>query len=218
MGDKTDSFRKFFYFRYVEKWFCKKANYLTVPTAGSVNAYYPEFRHKIEVIPQGFDFNEVVIPAYQKNSIPTFAYAGGFIPGVRDPKQLLGFLCALNQPFKFIIYTNNEDYVSTYVGLSANRIEVRPYIPREKLLVELSHMDFLININNGTAVQTPSKLIDYALTQRPILSINSSEGDLEIVRQFLNGDYDRRLQVGDLSKYEIKEVAGQFIGLAKNRH
>ena len=79
--------------------------------------------------------------------------------------------------------------VLPYVAASNNRIELRKYIPRENLLYELSKMDFLLNINNGTNVQTPSKLIDYALTQRPILSIDKGKLDTVLIEKFLQGDY-----------------------------
>jgi glycosyltransferase involved in cell wall biosynthesis len=217
MGNKADSFRKFFYFKYIEKWFCKIADYLSVPTEGSIEAYYTEFHKKIRVIPQGFNFDEVKISdAPPDNPVPTFAYAGGFIPGVRDPKKLFEFLCDYKLPYKFVIYTNNPAPVLPYVQLSGNRIEIRNYVPRETLLVNLSKMDFLVNINNGTTVQTPSKLIDYALTKRPILSLDSAMEETAVVEQFLSGDYSNRLELGDLSRYDIKNIALQFINLTKS--
>jgi glycosyltransferase involved in cell wall biosynthesis len=82
MGDRMDTFRKWFYFKYVEKWFSRKADYLTIPIEEAKSAYYKEFHSKIRVIPQGFNFNEIAIPDYLfPNSPVTFAYAGGFITG-----------------------------------------------------------------------------------------------------------------------------------------
>jgi hypothetical protein len=215
MGDKADSFKKLFYFQYVEKWFCKKANYITVPTEGSVDAYYPEFHDKIKVIPQGFNFEETILfEGPVSNAVPTFGYAGGFIPGIRDPRELLDFLCKYEHPYKFIIYTSNTDMILPYVAASNNRIELRAYIPRETLLFELSKMDFLLNINNGTNVQTPSKLIDYALTRRPVLSIDKGKLDTALIEKFLRGDYSDRFEMGDMEKYNIKNVARQFVELA----
>ncbi|MCK5338692.1 MAG: hypothetical protein KAJ50_07770, partial [Bacteroidales bacterium] len=31
MGNTNDSFRKLFYFKYPEKWFCKKTDFITIP-------------------------------------------------------------------------------------------------------------------------------------------------------------------------------------------
>lgn len=215
MGDKADSFKKLFYFKYIEKWFCKKADYITVPTEGSIGAYYPEFHKKIKIIPQGFNFDDTKIyDGVINNPVPTFGYAGGFIPGIRDPRELVDFLCKYAHPFKFIIYTTSTDMILPYVVASGNRIELREYIPREKLLFELSKLDFLLNINNGTSVQTPSKLIDYALTLRPILSIDNGKLDTKVIENFLQGDYSRQYKMEDIEKYNIKNIASQFIELA----
>jgi hypothetical protein len=216
MGDKADSFRKPFYFKYIEKWFCRKTNFITVPTTGSIDGYYPEFEKKIRVIPQGFDFEAIpVFTGPIKNDVITFGYAGGFIPGIRDPRPLLDFLCKSEHLFKFIIYTSNADLVLPYVAASNNRIELRSYIPRERLLYELSKMDFLININNGTNVQTPSKLIDYALTKRPILSIQTGLSDKVIIEEFLMGNYCNQFQLDNIDEYNIKNVARKFIDLSE---
>ena len=95
-----------------------------------------------------------------------------------------------------------------------DNIEIRDYIPRLNLLKELSTVDFLLNIENGTNVQTPSKLIDYALTKRPILSIDCNNIDTEKFYQFLNRDYSQQYIVNDIEKYNIKNVAKQFLNLA----
>jgi hypothetical protein len=216
MGDRADSFRKLFYFKYVEQWFCRKADYLAVPTEGSIDAYYPEFHPKIKVIPQGFNFEETrLFEGEITNDVPSFAYAGGFIPGIRDPRELLEYLCKYEHPFKFIIYTSNTAMVQPYIAASGNRIEVRAYIPREQLLYELSKMDFLVNFTNGTAVQTPSKLIDYALTRRPVLSIDTGKLDTATTAAFLKGDYTNQVVMGDVERYNIKNVAKQFLELVK---
>lgn len=215
MGDRADSFKKLFYFKYVEKWFCRKTDYLSVPTEGSIMAYYPEFHSKIKVIPQGFNFEETpVSKAALKNEVPTFAYAGGFIPGIRDPRELLSFLVTYSAPYKFIIYTNNADLVKPYVIASGNRIEQRPYIPRNQLLFELSTMNFLVNFTNGTSVQTPSKLIDYAITGRPVLSVDTGKPDYSMLHEFLQGDYTNGFKIANMEIYNINNVSKQFLALA----
>jgi hypothetical protein len=215
MGDKADSFKKMFYFKYIEQWFCRKADFLTVPVEGAIWAYYPQFHSKIKIIPQGFNFEET--PVYTgevKNEIPTFAYAGGFIPGIRDPRELLIFLTEYSGAYKFILYTANADLVTPYMELSGNRIELRTYVPRAQLLFELSKMDFLINFTNGTTVQTPSKLIDYAIANRPVLSVDTGKLPVSLLNEFLQGDYSHRIETGDKELYNIKKVANQFALLA----
>jgi hypothetical protein len=82
------------------------------------------------------------------------------------------------------------------------------------LLQELSAADFLINFENGnTSVQVPSKLIDYSLAGRPVLSVKSYELDEQNIQKFLNGDYSGKMQMPNLDQYDIRVVAKQFIEL-----
>ncbi|MDZ7693144.1 MAG: hypothetical protein U5K69_18825 [Balneolaceae bacterium] len=99
MGTVLDTFPKLFYFKYLEKAFCRKADFITVPIEEAKEAYYPEFRDKIRIIPQGFNFNEIDVDrsSYQPNDVSTFAYAGSLIPGGRDPSELLRYLVNLEK-------------------------------------------------------------------------------------------------------------------------
>ena len=80
----------------------------------------------------------------------------------------------------------------------------------------MSTYDFLLNIENGTAVQTPSKLIDYALTKRPVLSLNSQNLDTGKFDRFLNGDYTQQLELPDIRNYDITNVVKSFITLIQS--
>lgn len=218
MGFKMDRFSKPFYFMYFEKMFCRKADFISVPVEGAKEAYYAEFRHKIEVVPQGFPFENIAVDKskYTENGVSTFAYAGNLLGGGRNPHELLDFLVNRDRDFKFIIYTRKEGPVLPYLDKANGRIEIRDYIPRAKLLTELSHMDFLINLENGTSSQLPSKLIDYYLTGRPVLSIPSSGLDTSLVSEFLEGNYCNQLQFSDMDRYRIENVCDKFLKLCSN--
>lgn len=212
----TDSgkYRPPFYFKWGEKNWCRLCDYISVPTETSYKGYYPEFKNKIKVIPQAFNFEEVKLNKYIQNKVPTFAYSGVFIPEKRDPRPILDFLEQSNIDFKFIVYTKQHNMLQEHKKRLGDKIEIREYIPRLELLKELSTVDFLLNIENGTNVQTPSKLIDYALTKRPILSIDCNNIDTEKFYQFLNGNYSQQYIVNDIEKYNIKNVVKQFLNLA----
>lgn len=205
-----------FWFKGLEKRWCRLCDYIAVPTETSYLGYYPEFKDKIRVIPQGFNFEDIELPEYQKNAVPTFAFAGSLIPGKRDPKMLLDFLVTLDRPFRFVAYGSNvKQFMEPYKSKLGDRLVVENPISRDQLLPVMAKMDFLINIGNGTKVQTPSKLIDYTLAKRPILTIESDDIKKDILSEFLDGNYNHKDSAIDISRYDIHNVAKQFLDLCK---
>lgn len=220
MGNKESKFNYPFYFKFVENWFCKKPDFITVPISGAIPAYPSFCHHKIEVIPQGFNFDEVKLDfTITKNEYPIFAYAGAMSKGVRDPSHLLDYLSKQEgKLFKFIIYTQNASLITPYKDRLGNKLVIRNYVQREQLLSELSQVDFLVNLENRNNVQSPSKLIDYAITQKPIISIKPDGLDETVLTEFLDGNYTNRLRIDNLEKYDIRNVAKQFILLSERKY
>lgn len=212
MGNPVKKFP--FYFKYIEKRWCKKCDYITIPIKEAQTAYYEEFHSKIRVIPQGFDFTNPSLKEYKKREIPTFGYSGIFYKGIRDPSNFLNYLLSVKEPFKFVCFTK-PGFLEKYKDDLGDRLEIHNYIPRNELLMELSQMDFLINISNDSGVQRPSKLIDYALTKRPILNISSvfSKREQTAFEEFFVGDYKQRYVINDIERYNIVNVADQFLSL-----
>jgi hypothetical protein len=202
-----------FYFKYLEQWWCRETDYITVPVEEAKNGYYKEFHEKIRVIPQGFNFSDIELSAYIECEIPHFAYSGMVYPQVRDPRPFLEYLCTLNYLFKFIVYTNKPEMFYPYVDRLADKLEIRFYIPHSELIKELSKMDFLINIKNESSVQQPSKLIDYYLAKRPILPITSIFKEKELFEKFIAGDYEGQMICTNISDYDIINVATKFLKL-----
>ncbi|MDR2951254.1 MAG: glycosyltransferase [Prevotella sp.] len=205
-----------FYFKYLEKWFCNDTDYITVPIEEAKKAYFKEYRHKIEVIPQGFNFNHLKLyNGIITNKVPTFSYSGVFYKNIRDPRPFLDYLCTREDNFKFIIYTKNHQIIEPYLSKLGDKLECYDYIRREELIYKLSTMDFLVNFENNedNNVQIPSKLIDYAYTKRPILSIGDNF-EKSTVNDFFKGDYSKRLIV-DVTPYCIENVVDKFLNLIK---
>jgi hypothetical protein len=212
MGCSTDSFKKLFYFKYIEKWFMRKADFVSIPVESARAAYYNEFQGKIRIIPQGFHLVVKGKNDRVNNSIPTFAYAGGFIPGIRDPRLFLEYLAKVEKDFCFILYTNSFELLNGYYKKLGSKLVVREYIPREELLAVLSTMDFLVNFDNNTQSAMPSKLIDYLIARRPVLNIKRELDEIAI-NEFLDGNYSKKMDPEDIEKYNIKNVVSQFIEL-----
>jgi hypothetical protein len=208
MGNTLD-IKRFFYFKFIEKWFCKKVDFITIPVESARNAYYPEFRNKIEVIPQGFKFNKLET-SNNKNIVPTFLYAGLFIPGSRDPRLFLKYLLEKAMNFKFYIFTMQAELIDSYVIKSNGRVIVEKYIPRNDLLNFINQMDFVINLDNNIGEMLPSKLIDYAMTGKPILNIKSNIDPI-VIDQFLSGNYENQFVINNLEQFNIENVASKFL-------
>lgn len=203
-----------FYFKYIEKWFCKKVDFITVPMEDAKTGYYNEFLNKIKVIPQGFNFELSKINQYSGNKIITFIYSGIFYEKIRNPKPFLEYLITLDIDFRFIVYTKSHNLIEPYQIKLGDKLIIKEYIPREELLIQLSKADFLINFENINIQQSPSKLIDYALSGRPILSINTADVlDTTTINEFLNKNYYRRKNIDNIEQYNIKNVAIKFKNL-----
>lgn len=216
MGDVMDSFRHMFYFRFLEKWFCRKADYISVPIQGAMMGYYPEFHHKIRIIPQGFDFDLNQKEIDQSiNDVPTFAYAGGFIPGARDPKPLMDYLINLTLPFRFLVYTNKPELIDEYKVALNGELLVSDYIPRNDLMKILARMDFLINFDNNTSLNSPSKLIDYVIANRPVLNITNNFIGEDLLA-FLKRDYGKRMLLPEPEQFHIRNISRLFLDLLED--
>jgi hypothetical protein len=211
---ENDTFQPPFYFRWIEKWFMRKADFITVPTTNSFKGYFPEFHHKLRVIPQGFHFEDIQKRETINDAIVRFGYGGVFIPGKRDPREFLEFLTSLPQDtrYEFHIYTNSPQFVIPYVQ-GDERIIVHKPVNRKVLLETLSSFQFVVNFANQGTAQTPSKLIDYGIINKPILNIETGNFNPQTVADFLNGQYTDSLKLGDIDQYRIENVAQSFIKL-----
>ncbi|ASI36432.1 hypothetical protein A0126_12835 [Exiguobacterium sp. N4-1P] len=206
------------YFNYIQKKVCSISSYVVIPTIAAL-PYFLKYKDekKIKIIPQAFDFSNIKISDYKKNEVPTFGFAGLFYKDIRNPEKLLESLSSIDIPFKFVVYTVTrgrifDEVLLKYKNILGDKLEISSLIPREDCLKKLSEMEFLINIDNLSSNQVPSKLIDYALTKRPILSFKQDEIDIEILKSFIDGVYDNSLYL-DIEKYNIKHRSNDFLEL-----
>jgi hypothetical protein len=210
IGNKSIKNKPFFYFKILENFFLNQSDFITIPVKEAISCYNKKFHHKFRIIPQGFrienhDNNLVIL-----NNIPTFAYAGSFYKGIRDPIFFINYLLSLDCDFKFIIYTNDVSLIDPLIFKIKHKIEIRKQIPRNELLQILSQMDFLVNFENNSQTQSPSKLIDYTITGRPILSISERNFNINIFLEFLNRNYTNQLPKIKIDEYDIKNVVLKF--------
>ena len=199
-------------FEKYERLFCENCDYITVPIKTAIEAYYPEYRDKIRVIPQGFDFDlDAVGKNKVANEVPTFAFAGMFYPDIRNPKLFLDYLCSINRDFRFYVYTRFDNLLVDYKDRLNGKLIIKSPVPRKELIDIMSGMDFLVNISNlNSPNQLPSKLIDYAIAGRPILDVDPQSPDKKQIDAFMNGDYSSALKIENLEDYHIRNVVNKF--------
>lgn len=207
------------WFKYIEKNVYKQFDYLTIPTNNAIPLYnklLPE--DKIKIIPQGFNMRNLKLYSGTFDGAVKFAYAGVFYWDIRNPEFLFKALEKIEQPFEFYLYmrykdSKFEEVIKKYPRLAEN-IKVSYNVPHDDLIFELSKMNFLINIENLSNTQMPSKLIDYGMTKRPILSTNEKSFNPNILDKFFEGNYEDRYIV-NIGDYDIEKVASQFLSLNK---
>ena len=195
--------------------FSSAFHYFVIPVESAIGAY-TRFKSKanIKVIPQGFDLSDYDIAEYKPNGRITFAYAGSFYPDLRDPRYFLDHLLNTNTDFLFKLYIPKrslffESLIQPYKEQLKDKLQLYESIPRKELIYELSKADFLINFNNENAQMVPSKLIDYAIAGRPIISFNSRTFREKDFLAFMGGNYSDAVRV-NVSDYDIKNVVSSF--------
>ena len=220
MGDPFygNQLKRASYFRNIQKKIFSFFDFITIPIE-EAKTYYEDYtdKQKVKIIPQAFNLERISLLSYEKNHIPTFAYAGTFYEDIRNPSNLFKYLIKSNRKFKFVIYTNmstptfNKIYNDNKKNLD-DGFEFKSAIPRDELIPLLSRMDFLINLENLSGTQSPSKLIDYGLTMRPILSLNPSDTEYFDLELFMDGKYENKIDI-NMNDYDINTVTDKFLEL-----
>lgn len=211
-----DTYAPWIYLR--EKRALEIFDYVTVRLEAAKPAFvHYKAQEQIKVISQGYNFGQIQLSDYQKNAVPTFAYAGRFYDHIRNPYQFFGYLQNLSHDFMCYLYLDKKSQriVEPYLSGIRDKVKVRDFLARDALLPELGKMDFLINfVNAGRPCQLPSKVIDYAFTGRPILNLSCEKFESVAFDSFLKGRYEDALQV-DWRSHDIGKIAEQFLALLK---
>lgn len=218
MMSYLDTFRHPFYFAIPEKFFCRRADFISVPSISLREKFYPEFFDKLVEIPQGINPDEFSVCKAELPLRPIrFAYAGMFIPRVRDPSAFLEYLCwRTDIDFEFNVYTGTPQHIRLYKERLGEKLQIKAPIPRHDVVYELSKHHFLVNIGFDPKTTLPSKLMDYWIAGRPILGLeNYNQLDKKKVDDFLSGDYSGAFTIENPDRFRIDRVANKFTELGR---
>lgn len=208
-----------FYFKYVEKKILRFADQVVVPIEEAKKVfknYGEKIIKKLTVIPQGINIDDYTINQYHPNEKITFMYAGAFYEKIRNPLKFFEEIEKIEEDYSFKIYTDIDGLKRTEFGKillekikNNKRIVLKNKISRKECIRVMSTMDFLINLENLGGVQTPSKLIDYGISKRPVYSFNQVNFKIEVLKEFFSKNYKNSLNIS-VEKYDIKNVSMQF--------
>lgn len=202
------------YLKQLEKKVLRCFDYVAIPVETARKSYADyALASRLRIIPQGFAITQIADDAYRKNHVPRFCFAGVFYEKIRNPRYFFNYLVLLKQDFVFVVYALPDVFtlqlLEEYKEKLGDRLEIREPLPREKLIHVIATMEFVVNIDNENSNQKPSKLIDYAMSKRPILSFNSRTFKPKVFEEFLQGNYAGQEQI-DLSQYDICNVVDKF--------
>lgn len=211
--------KKAIWFKYIERKVYKSFDYLAIPTKTAIPLYSPLIpEEKIKIIPQGFNMRNLNLYKGELEQPVKFAYAGVFYWDIRNPEFLFAYLNECKMDYEFHIFMRYED--ALVEGLLNKYPNVRQHVimkfalPHDDLLYELSKMHFLVNIENISNTQMPSKLIDYGISGRPIFSCKKDGFSENKFNQFLLGDFSGKYEV-DVDQYNIERIVDNFLKLTK---
>ena len=206
------------WFYLVEKNAYKAYDFLTIPTENAIPLYSPLIdEKKIKIVPQGFRMDNLNLYKGNFDGPVRMAYAGVFYWDIRNPEFLFSYLNKVQKEFELYLFMRNKDALVKELLNKYPNVKKRVYVsslPHDELIYELSRMHFLINIENISNTQMPSKLIDYGMAGRPILSCNSDNFSKDVFDGFMEGDYSGAYHV-DVQKYNIVTIVDQFEQLIK---
>lgn len=221
IGNQTHKFLLKPYFMKQEKKIIKWFDYVAVPIESAKQSYLSlKSPEEIIVLPQAVNLDKFEIVEYQRNKTVSFAYAGIFYKNIRYPDKFFAMLTALQIDFHFHLYTNlentdTEELIRKYQHKLGNKLIVHNFIPRKECIYNLSKYDFLVNFENKTTNQQPSKLIDYAIAARPVLNVSwDGSCDSELLKQNLQFEYTSEQFISS-APFDIKHVVQKIESLRK---
>ena len=204
------------WFKGIERNVYKNFDFLTIPTENAIPLYSPLIdEKKIRIIPQGFRMDNLHLYDGGFEGPVRIAYAGVFYRDIRNPEFLFRYLAKCEKDYELYLFMRNRDtlideYIEKYPSLKG-KIKVSS-LPHDELLYELSRMHFLVNIENLSNTQMPSKLIDYGMARRPVFSCNENTFSEDKLSRFMEGDYTGQYEI-DVQRYNIRRIADDFIDL-----
>ncbi len=157
----------------------------TPETRDRYAALFPESARKIAVIPPLLALPETIGEPAERPDRRRLVFLGRLYPSIRRPDFLLALFAALKdceaaERCELHFYGNTwecEASFAPYRHRLGRDIHVHGPVPREQAISAMRSADVLVNIGNDTHYQLPSKIVEYAITGKPILNLAAHADD-----------------------------------------
>ncbi len=193
------------YDRLLESIVLGNVNSIVIPTESAIECYtnLGVDKSKIYVIPQLFE-EESGKSNYRvdKNKF-NIMYAGSFYKGIRSPVEFIHGLSIASKKNPKIVFhyfgniTALEEFlVAEGLDIKTLPIIINTFKDRSEIINIMRKMDLLINLNNKSTSQIPSKIIDYLYADKLILNVGSPLNELfENVENQREGIADKLVEI-----------------------
>jgi len=153
----------------------------TTETRERYAALFPESAQKIAVIPPLVAMPETVTAVAHGASSGRrrLVFLGRLYPRIRRPDFLLALFAALGEApegKRYELHFYGETWecgpsFAPYQYMVGKTLFLHGLVQRERAASAMYSADVLVNIGNDTRYQLPSKIVEYAMTGRPILNL-----------------------------------------------
>ncbi|HDR7446975.1 MULTISPECIES: transporter [Bacillus] len=175
------------YDKFLESKILNNVNSIVIPTENAVDCYtnLGVNRSKIHVIPQLFEEQQGESSYSIDKEKFNIMYAGSFYRGIRSPVEFIHGLVLASEknPNLHFHYFGNVNALEEFLEMEGLDIKTIPitvntFKDRSEIISIMKNMDLLINLNNKSTSQIPSKIIDYLYADTRILNVGSNLTDL----------------------------------------
>jgi glycosyltransferase involved in cell wall biosynthesis len=177
--------------RSVEKEVFRVADAVTVTTAETSQRYvnmFPEYGNKLHVIPPllaSSAAKKIDGGFFKTSDVIRLVYVGRLYRDNRNPDFLLSLFdkllaTHLGDKLELHLLGSINDCMpvfESYKLLFNNKLYLHGNVGHAAALLAMSQADVLVNIGNANVYQLPSKVVEYAMTGKPILNLAIHDGD-----------------------------------------
>ncbi|SCB02247.1 Uncharacterized protein BWINRA5_05718 [Bacillus mycoides] len=171
------------YDKFLESRILNNVDSIVIPTESAIDCYTSLGVNKsqIHVIPQLFEEEQGKSNYEVDKDKFNIMYAGSFYRGIRSPVEFIHALSLAskkNEKIEFH-YFGNVTALEEFLNMEGLDIEKLPikinnFKSRSEILNIMREMDLLINLNNKSTSQIPSKIIDYLYANKRILNVGNN--------------------------------------------